>query len=438
MGKLKIIAIMTLPALLLAGCGTENNSASNGGDNSSSSKVVNLTVWDDYSRSTPTGKAYQKLVNEFNATHPDIHVNAQYVTDGDQLEPKLETALAGNQEPDMVAGGYPTWGPGLMDSGKVVNLTPYLDSSKTLKASDFYNGMLQVSTYKGQVLSIPNDGGDYGLFYNEQIFKEAGITSPPKTWTQVAQDSKIIKQKTGKYGFYVPIGNTEWTVWTFEGMLWANGGTFIDTSGQKAKVEFNSPAGDEALQTWVSMIKNGDSPSTAYPVSMSVATYLQKNQVSMALDGPYDVPTLESAGYPLGTEMFPKGTVSTATNLGTDAFFVFKTGTAQENASWKFIEWFMQPSRLAQWDIATGFLPTETSVLNTSAYKAFLAKNPKIEPLVENLKYAQGRPTLKSYTAISTELGNYIEEAFYGKISVQTALNDAAAQAKTILTQNNE
>ena len=434
---LKFASSLVIPMVVLTGCGGGTGNGSSNG----AGKVINITMWDDYSPSQEVGKEFNKLVQEFNQSNPNIHVTAQYITVGDNMLPKIMTALAGNQEPDIVAGGYPTWGPGLLDSGKVVNLGPYLNSSKTLHASDFYPGMLGVSSYKGEVLSIPNDGGDYGIFYNKNIFEKAGLNpnNPPQTWKQLLYDAEQIKQKTGDWGFYVPIGNTEWTVWTFEGMLWGNGGTFIDTSGSKAKVEFNSPAGIKALQLWVDMIhKYKVAQPTAYPITTSSSQILENDNVGMLIDGPWDVASLNKANFPLGTAMFPKGSVNYSTNLGTDTFYIFKTGNAKEKAAWKFIEWFMEPNRLAQWDIHASFLPTLTSVVNTPAYEDFLKQHPDMQPLVENLKYAHGRPSLKSYNAISQELGNNIEAALYGKISAQQALDTAAQKAKQILQQNGE
>ncbi|QSO54015.1 extracellular solute-binding protein [Alicyclobacillus curvatus] len=435
-----LAASVAIPALVVVGCGT-TGSSSNTGKSGSSGNVTNITIWDDYSSAQPAGKAFNTLVDEFNKSHPNIHVTAQYITVGDNMLPKIMTALAGNQEPDMVAGGYPTWGPGLLDSGKVVTLDSYLKNSKTLHASDFYPGMLNVSSYKGKVLSIPNDGGDYGIFYNKNIFTQAGLNpnKPPQTWSELLKDAQQIKQKTGNWGFYVPIGNTEWTVWTFEGMLWGNGGTFIDTSGPKAKVEFNSPAGVQALQMWVDMIhKYKVAQPTAYPITTQTSDILEKGNVGMVIDGPWDVAPLNKANFPLGTTMFPQGTSSYSTNLGTDTFFIFKTGKAKQDASWQFIEWFMKPSRLAQWDINASFLPTLTSVVNTPAYAKFLKDHPDMAPLVENLKYAHGRPSLKSYNAISTELGNQIEAALYGQVSAKQALDTAATKAEQILQQNGE
>lgn len=436
--KIKWISGVCLSFVLLTGCGSGGSSSHSSGKGGG---VTNITMWTDYSSSDATGKAFNKMVAKFNQTHPKIHVTTQYITVGDKMLPKIETALTGNQEPDIVAGGYPTWGPGLLSSGKVLDLDKFLNQSKTLKRSEFYPGMLQVSSYKGKVLSIPNDGGDYGIFYNTNIFKKAGLdpNKPPQTWGQLIKDSKQIKKKTGKWGFDVPIGSTEWTVWTFEGMLWSNGGTFIDTSGPKAKVEFNSSAGVKALQTWINMIhKYKVSPSTAFPVTTQTSQILEKGNIAMAIDGPWDVMPLKKANAPIKTTMFPKGTKTYATNLGTDVFYIFKTGAAKEKASWKFIEWFMNPQRLAHYDIESGYLPTLKSVLHTKEYQSYLKKYPNFKPLVENLKYAHGRPTLKSYNQISSELGKEIEKALYGKESAKQALDTAAKKAKQILKKNNE
>lgn len=429
-----IVLILALFSFVF-GCG----SASSGNGNSSKGQVTDITVWHDYDKDT--GKVFNQLVAEFNKTHPNIHVTAQYITVGDNMLPKIMTALSGDQEPDLLAGGYPTWGPGLLGSGKVLPLDSFLNNSKTIHPNDFYPGMLDVSSYKGKVLSIPSDGGDYGIFYNKDLFKQAGLdpNSPPQTWDDILKDSQIIKQKTGKYGFYVPIGNTEWTVWTFEGMLWSNGGTFIDTTGNKAKVEFNSSEGVKALQTWVDLVhKYNVAPKTAYPITVSNAEILQKKEEAMLIDGPWDVNTLASANFPLGTTMFPKGDKTYATNLGTNTFYIFKTGDAKQKAAWTFIEWFMDPNRLANWDIKASFLPTLKSVVNTDTYKNYLEKNPNLKPLVDNLQYAHGRPSLKSYNAISTELGKHIEEALYGKVSVKDALDAATKEAQQILQQNGE
>lgn len=434
MRKFIIASLCTMVlALLVTGCGAPGKSTGN--------SATTITIWDQYAPNQPPGKTFDTLVQQFNSSQSKIHVTAQYVTTQDDMLSKVMTALVGNQEPDMIVGGSPTWGPGLLASGKVVALNSYLKASRSLQASDFYPGMLAISSYGGKVLSIPGDGGDYGISYNKDLFKEAGLNpdNPPATWNALIKDAQQIKQKTGKWGFYVPIGNTEWTVYTFEGMLWADGGTFIDTSGPKAKVEFNSPQGDEALQTWVDMIHRYKvAPPVGVPSTENAAQILQQNTIAMTITTPGNAAALNQINFPLGTTKFPQGTAGYATNLGTNASYIFKTGTAKQNASWQFIQWFMQPKNLAQWDIGSGYLPTLMAVTKMPSYENYLQQNPDIQPFVDSLKYAHGRPSLKSYSDISAELGNAIEAALYGNIPVKQALDQAAQKAQAILQQNNE
>ncbi|MHB1955463.1 MAG: extracellular solute-binding protein, partial [Sulfobacillus sp.] len=195
----------------------------------------------------------------------------------------------------------------------------------------------------------------------------------------------------------------------------------------------------QALQTWINMIhKYKVSPPYANPIADPTDQALVSNSAAMIIDGPWDVSPITQTHFPLGTTVFPKGTKTFATNLGTDTFYIFKSGSVQEQASWQFIQWFMQPQRLAWWDIHASFLPTLKSVLKVPSYKSYLAHNPLLNPLVRELAFAHGRPSLISYNAISAELGNEIEAALYGKISASKALHVAAVKARKILQQNHE
>lgn len=429
----RALAGLVVPALLVAGVIPVAAAASH--------HMTDITVWDTFAAGPGPGQTFAGFVKQFNATHPSIHVSPQYITVGDNFLPKLMTAIAGNQEPDMIAGGYPTWGPGLLPSGRILPLNSFLDHSKTLRQSSFYPAMLGTSTYRKQILSIPYDNDDYGLFYNRSLFQKAGLNPnhAPQTWAQVLKDALQIKQKTGKFGFYVPIGSTEWTVWIFRGLLQTYGGTFIDTSGPKAKVEFNSSSGVKALQTWVDLIhKYHVAPNFAYPDTVGMANILEKGQIAMLIDGPWDVSTLLAVKFPLGVGFMPKGTANYATQIGPDVNYIFKTGAAKEQASWTFLEWLMSAKNEATWMIQTGNLPTTTNVVATPAYKAYLHANPLLIPFVREEKYSGTLGSLISYSAISAEFGQHIEEAMYGRLSAKAALNQAAAEANQILASNHE
>jgi multiple sugar transport system substrate-binding protein len=63
--------------------------------------VINLTLWHGINP-PPNRDVFQKLVNGFNQTHPQINVNAYYIGQPDQQMPKILTAVVGNASPDIL------------------------------------------------------------------------------------------------------------------------------------------------------------------------------------------------------------------------------------------------------------------------------------------------------------------------------------------------
>lgn len=52
------------------------------------------------------------------------------------------------------------------------------------------------------VFVVNGDWGGIGFYYNKNLFKEAGIASPPKTWNQLQADSTQIVNRLGSKGVY--------------------------------------------------------------------------------------------------------------------------------------------------------------------------------------------------------------------------------------------
>jgi putative chitobiose transport system substrate-binding protein len=84
--------------------------------------------------------------------------------------------------------------------------------------------------------------------YNQQLFKQAGITQPPQTYAELATVTKQIKEKTGKYAFFVTFvpGDSGEVLESLVQM----GVTLVDKSGKAA---FNTPEGIAAFRYWVDL-----------------------------------------------------------------------------------------------------------------------------------------------------------------------------------------
>ena len=56
-------------------------------------------------------------------------------------------------------------------------------------------GIIEQMSFEGEVYGLPYYSGNSVFVYNERILKQAGINAPPKTWDELMDQAKTIKQK---------------------------------------------------------------------------------------------------------------------------------------------------------------------------------------------------------------------------------------------------
>ncbi len=186
----------------------------------------------------------EQLVNSFNASHPNIVVQASSggTSTGDLL-PKVTTALAAGTAPD-VAYIYGSYAANIAQSGKTVNLANIIHSPG-YNWNDFYPASQQIVAPGGKVIGFPALIDNLSVIYNKKLFAAAGVPAPSPNWTW-DQFRAVAKKLTNPaqhiYGVNYPIGGDLLdTSWRFFPGLWQRGGQILSSDHKKAL--FNSPAG---------------------------------------------------------------------------------------------------------------------------------------------------------------------------------------------------
>jgi multiple sugar transport system substrate-binding protein len=115
--------------------------------------------------------------------------------------------------------------------------------------ADYFNQSLRGVTFDGHLYGVPESLDAGMLYYRKDLFAEAGLKQPPRTWDELVEYAKKLT-KGGQWG-YAFIGAPGWTnTYTFFEFLHQAGGTFLDVKGAPA---FNSEAGLKALQFMVDL-----------------------------------------------------------------------------------------------------------------------------------------------------------------------------------------
>ena len=61
--------------------------------------------------------------------------------------------------------------------------------------ADLPQGIIEQMSFEGEVYGLPYYSGNAVFVYNERILKQAGISAPPRTWDELMDQAKTIKEK---------------------------------------------------------------------------------------------------------------------------------------------------------------------------------------------------------------------------------------------------
>lgn len=125
---------------------------------------------------------------------------------------------------------FETWftePPKLIKGKFVADITDILDG---LGWTDKMNPSIRklVSDENGRIYGVPRDGYSLGLMINAELFRDAGLVDAdgiptyPKTWEELAEYGKIIKEKTGSAGFCL-LAQDNAGGWHFSNIAWCFG-----------------------------------------------------------------------------------------------------------------------------------------------------------------------------------------------------------------------
>ncbi|MCX5169106.1 ABC transporter substrate-binding protein [Streptomyces antibioticus] len=178
-------ALAASTALLLSTTACTGQSA--GGADDDASKETTLTFWHAWSAPGEV-KAVQALVDGFEKAHPNIHVTVV----GNMTDDKINQALraGGTKAPDVISS-FTTNNVGkFCSSGALVDLNPFFEKAGVDPDTTFPKAMNEYTQFEGDRCAVPLLGDAYGLYYNKTAFEKAGISGPPKTWSEFEADAK--------------------------------------------------------------------------------------------------------------------------------------------------------------------------------------------------------------------------------------------------------
>lgn len=423
--------------LVAAGCGANSNEASEG--------RVTVTFWHSFTQATRP--ALNKLIDRFHEDHPNIRIEPQYIPTGDALVQKLITSVQSGTAPD-ISWIHSHYMGDLVEADAVYEMAHFIDGEHGLPDSvvaDIYPALIQYASWQGTMYSMPMEATNLGIVYNKDHFREAGLDPerPPQTWDELKEYSrKLLYDRNGdgryeRIGFFVPAvpaGGPQgaYMEWQFLPFIWQAGGYLVNL--EQTRVLFDGEGGVKALTLWKDLyeMQNQRTFTSEYEL-----TLVASGQVSMMLDGPWNLPRYPQVlqNFDWGIAMLPTGPEKRATVVAGEFLAIFKQSDSPDEA-WEFVKWMIQPEIQAFWSMESGYLPIRHAALEVPEFKEYLTRHPAQRAFVEQMEYAQAQRPLDFHAVeIQRLLAEAIEQATVGGENPATTLKRAADQSNRLLSQ---
>jgi len=280
-GKRKswVVAMVTAVALGSSCFGLMSQAAS--------AAPVTLTFW-----SRPQGEdggIIKLMIDEFNRTHTDVQAKLTIIPQ-EQFVQKVATAYRSGDAPDITSVDL-IYVPYFAKAGAFEDVTSIYNAAKY--KNQWSKAHVALSKYKNKMYSLPFTAEGSVLFWNKDLFKQAGLDpeKAPTTMAEILSAAKKITALGGDTkGYYFSGACSGCNIFTFAPYIWAQGGDVLNKDGSP---NFASKEAKVALKFYKDLWDAGTVPESAKNDNgASFAAPFLTGKVGMVGAGAFFIPGL--------------------------------------------------------------------------------------------------------------------------------------------------
>ena len=409
------------------------------------SAATEITFW--HAMGGVNGEVLQSIVDDFNASQDEVHVNTEYQGSYDDTITKLKAAIQSNEGLPDITQMYDIGTKFMYDSGAALPVEDMFESTGYEKGT-VMDVITSYYSVDGKQWSMPFNVSTPMLYYNKDAFAEAGLDpeTPPKTYEEVLECAKALVESGA-----LPNGYSQAIYgWFFEqqlaGLNLTYGNNDNGRSAPVTAVEFDSNGGGEKIyQMWKDMYDSGyfqdygtttaDTQTAFFAGDVGIiieSTAILKNAIN-------------SSYFEVGAGYFPRfeGSEDGGVIIGGASLWMLNTGNDEnQDAAWKFIEYTTQPEVQAKWSMGTGYFAINEAAYELDEMKAYIEEYPGFGIAVQQLKDSP----INAYTAgvlsgVATEsrlaFQDLVPLVYDGSLSPADATAQLAATANAAIENYN-
>jgi ABC-type glycerol-3-phosphate transport system substrate-binding protein len=438
-------------AAVLAACGPgQGTGPGAGAPEVKFGEPVSVTFW--HHQTGVNAEALEEMVRRFNATNgKGITAKGEHQVGYTEIYQKAMASIQAGQPPEL-AVAYESMVAEYMKANAVVDLDDYASKGPLAYSkeslNDIFPAYLESNRYpqfNNKLLSFPFTKSLAVRYYNEDLFKSAGVTKYGQqggvmTFDDFKKGLAAVSKKDASgrptvYGENIAVDASY-----IDAFIYANGGALLNNDN--SKVRFNEPAGVEVLDMWGQLVQAG----SAYVAQgrdyqpdfggQKVAALHQSSSGRPFIKDFVVDPNTGQERFKWGIGLIPqKDPAKPQTVMYGGNITVFRTTPLKQAASWEWIKFFMDRDQTVQWAIKSGYMPTRKSAAESADMKAHWEKEPQAKQAFDLTPSARPEPGIPAWQDVRTLLQNALTAVVTGKSTAKAALDDAANQANRLIDE---
>lgn len=427
-------------AMALAGCG---------GGSASGPKQLHILVGTNSQYPQQYSAWLEKLKQQFKAkTGADI--TFEQFTSANDEQTKIQTSVVSGDGPDIYQIGT-TFTP-VAYATKGFHVMSDADWQKIGGKQRFIPESLAISGPDPQhQIGIPASLRPYGMVYNTDMFKAAGIEAPPKTWDEFTADAqKLTKADQGVFG--TSIGYADgYDPWKF---IWMNtlqsGGRLITDDLKQAQL--NSPQTVAATTAYFDLLTKDhavDPKSVSWKATEALGAFGAGKSAMQAMVTPTVRPSLDKSSVagkyafapmplvPAGASERPANGLPAGSIVSGDDLAIASYSKSTDLAL-QYVEMVTSPELQKEYSQTFGEFPA-----NQQAAQDLVAADPKAGAFLDAEKTSVPTSFTGAWSDVQLGLSNVVKQSLpalasgnYDPATVTKLLTDANQKAQASLDRH--
>lgn len=426
---LALFAVLVLTACTNSDSSNESGSSSSGEAPKNEDGKVEIEFW--HAMSGAGQETLDSIVDEFNNSQEDYHVNAEFQGSYEESLTKLRT-VGGTANAPAITQVFEVGTKYMIDSGFIEPMHTFIEKDQ-YDLSQLEENILNYYKVDGQLYSMPFNSSTPVMVYNKDAFKAAGLDpeKAPETFQEVIDAAAKLKTDDMAGFSMLTYG------WFFEQLVATQGGLYVNEdngrSGDATEALFNGEEGLKVFKFLEEMNKAGtfgnfgtnwDDIRSAFSTE-KVAMYMDSSAgvADMIENSPFEVGV---AYIPYADDVERNGVV-----IGGASLWMSKgIAEEQQDAAWEFMKFLTTPEIQAKWHLETGYFAINPAAYDEESVQKAWTETPQIKVTVDQLQdTVPGLATQGALISVFPESRQHIvtalEELYQGK-DPQEVLDEAA------------